>query len=257
MNKKIVTTSLSVLASIGVVVTTVSAVKATPLAIQRMNEDRKAFEDAGNDYTRKDAVLSCWKCYIPSMIFGVSTVVCIFGANAMSQQQQASLASAYALLSRSYEQYKDKVKELAGEDIHKEVMSSIAVEHCEDVRIVAPTLLKTCEMDLDNDDDPENLCTFYDPFSDRYFETTALRVLQAEYHLNRNFVLGGAVTVNDFYQFLGLDVVENGDIFGWTMDDGLMWIDFDHTSVTIEDDAPVDAEVYVVDMAYLPSPIDF
>lgn len=46
---------------------------------------------------------------------------------------------------------------------------------------------------------------FYDGYSQRYFESKISQVLQAEYHLNRNFAIGADVTLNDFYLFLGID----------------------------------------------------
>ena len=45
-------------------------------------------------------------------------------------------------------------------------------------------------LDFDEHDPDENRL-FYDEYSRRYFESSVSRVLQAEYHLNRNFVMSG------------------------------------------------------------------
>lgn len=252
--RKHLPTTLSVLASAGVVCTAITAVKATPMALKLIEEDKKLKNPS--NYTKKDAFLSCWKCYIPSVMIGASTILCVFGANGLNQRQQTSLASSYVLLSKSYDQYKNKVKELFGEDVHDQVVSAIVKEQCKDVHLYAPTIAGECSLDLDNDINPEDLYTFYDRFSDRYFETTVARVLQAEYHLNRNFTLGGTVTLNDFYEFLGVEGIEIGDLFGWTMSDGYMWIDFDHTIANIDDGTPLGAEVYIIDMMFSPCPLE-
>ena len=58
-------------------------------------------------------------------------------------------------------------------------------------------------------------------------------MLQAEYHLNRNFAIrGGDGTVNEFYEFLGLAPIDGGDTIGWAVCDELRWVDFNHTKVT-------------------------
>lgn len=77
---------------------------------------------------------------------------------------------------------------------------------------------------------PEML--FYDSYSKTWFYSSALRVLNAEYHLNRNFVLGGAVALCEFYEFLGLNYLYekymNSDLI-WDSSDGYYYIDFIHT----------------------------
>ena len=55
-------------------------------------------------------------------------------------------------------------------------------------------------------------------------------VLNAQYHLNRNFTLRGYVSLNEFYEFLGIEKVVCGEGIGWGQDlleDGIFWIDFD------------------------------
>ena len=87
-------------------------------------------------------------------------------------------------------------------------------------------------------------------FSKRYFESTVAQVLEAEYHLNRNWCLGASVYVNDFYNFLGMPTIPGGDELGWhwIYSDGLSWIDFNHHKTILEDGL----EVYVIDFVYSP-----
>lgn len=76
-----------------------------------------------------------------------------------------------------------------------------------------------------------------------YFQSTKADVIEAEYSLNRNFVLRGSASAREFYAFLGiLDQFpeEYGDYVGWLGDDmaegGLdPWIDFEHGHVDTED----------------------
>ena len=123
--------ALSCVASVGVVVTAVAAVKATPKAVSLIYADsRKRHDGDPYAYSKKEAVAAAWKCYIPAVAIGASTIACIMGANALNRRQQAALTSAYALVQQSYKEYKDKLKELYGEEAHNAIVDSIAKEKC-------------------------------------------------------------------------------------------------------------------------------
>lgn len=100
--------ALSFVASAGVVVTAIAAAKATPRAVALVYADsRKKHDGDPYAYTKKEAFIAAWKCYIPAVAFGASTIACIMGANALNRRQQAALTSAYALVQSSYKEYKD------------------------------------------------------------------------------------------------------------------------------------------------------
>lgn len=172
------------------------------------------------------------------------------GANALNRRQQAALTSAYALVQNSYKEYKDKLKELYGEEAHNAIVDSIMSEKCKDVSISATGGWFNATLDFGEGMEPEIVRTFYDSFSQRYFETTIEKVIQAEYHLNRNFMFAGTIPLNDFYEFLGLEKTDFGDTVGWSSVNGdIYWIDFNHSRVTLEDGM----EVYVIDMVFEPT----
>lgn len=241
-------TMLSCLGAAGVIVTSVLAVKATPKAIRRIRSDSRINHDGDPDaYTKLEALQSAWMCYIPAVAVGTSTIVCIFGANVLNKRQHAAISSAYALLNTSYQDYKSKLKELYGEEAHQKIVDSIAVEHAKDMYIASTGLLGGGTLDFD-EHNPDDNRLFYDSFSRRYFESSINRVIQAEYHLNRDFALSGHLPVNHFYEFLGLELMDGGNEIGWTVESGLCWIDFNHHKTVLDDGL----EVYVVDMDWLP-----
>lgn len=245
--------ALSCVASIGVVVTAVAAVKATPKAVMLIQADSRKKHD-GDPYaaTKKEAVVAAWKCYIPAVAIGASTIACIMGANALNRHQQAALTSAYALVQNSYKEYKDKLKELYGEEAHNAIMDSIVKEKCKDISIYTPgCLVSSSSLDFGEGMEPEITRTFYDAFSQRYFESTIEKVIRAEYHLNRNFMFAGVIPLNDFYEFLGLEKTEFGDTVGWSSVNGdIYWIDFNHHRLTLDDGM----EIYVIEMVFEPTP---
>lgn len=92
-------TILTIIASVGVVTTTIMAVRATPKAVKMLEE---AESEKGEYLTKLEIIRAAGPIYIPSVLLGVSTIACIFGANALNQKKQTSLMSAYAMLNESY-----------------------------------------------------------------------------------------------------------------------------------------------------------
>lgn len=250
-------TILSVLGAVGVVATVIMAVRATPKALERI-EDAKETKNLknGEDLTRMETIAACWQCYIPATATGIATIGCILGANILNRRQQAALTSAYALLNRTYQDYRKSVKNVFGEEGHKRVLDDMAVERVsENHTIYTQGAFESTTLDFCV---PEEEHLFYDIYSDRQFASTIGKVLQAEYHLNRMFALNGSVSLNDLYNYFGLEPVKDGDDIGWWVDDNdeIYWVDFDH-SVTFIDDGPErpQVECLLIEFAKPPAPL--
>lgn len=237
-------TILACTASLGVVVTSYSTLKATPKAIKLIEKVERE-EDKKLTITEKVKVV--FPVYIPSILIGTSTIICVFGINTLNKRSQASLASAYALVDNSYKEYKNKLRELYGEEVHRNIVDAIAIEKAKTVNIHSECLCTICDLSVEDSGSESKL--FYDEYSKRYFQATIEQVLTAEYHLNRNFALGGCIPLNEFYEFLGLKPTEYGDTVGWSICDGLRWIDFNHHKTYLEDGM----ECYIIQMVYEPS----
>lgn len=232
-------TILSCLGVVGVVATAVMAVKATPRALKICGDlQLDHFEKGEEEPTNLDYVKAAWKPYIPSVAIGLGTIVCILGANGLNRKQQAAITSAYIFLNNAYREYKEKVKEVYGEDADCEVRKKVAKENYSgDTEVSDGKLL------------------FYDELSCRYFERTMAEVLDAEYHTNREFILEGDVKLNKFYELLGLPLTELGEVIGWNSDSaaaffGYQWIEFEHDLVTMDDGL----ECYILHLPFMPSP---
>ena len=239
-------TILTILGAVGVVGTAALAVRVTPeayRAIRRkeieVNEKELHPEDDRN-LTIKETIKVAWKFYIPAASVGLATILCIFGANGLSRRQQASLASAYALIDQAYKEYKTKAKELCGDDVDQEIRKAIVKQR-----------LEVDQNDLNLTD---GKLLFFDELSGRYLERTMAEVLDAEYHLNRLFITEGSVKLNDFYDLLDLPKTEVGAIVGWDADSaaafyGYQWIDFEHDLVEMEDGL----ECYILHFPNMPT----
>lgn len=215
-------TILTCVGAVGVVATTVTAVKATPKVMLLLE---KAKSEKGEDLTALETVKIAGPAYIPSAVLGVTTLACIFGANVLNKRGQASLMSAYALVDRSYKDYRKKVDEIYGSEAGGQVRAAIAKDKYEE------------EPKHVLDDDTR---LYFDYYSNRYFEATPAEVKNAEYELNRKLVLDDCVYLNEWYDLLGISGLEHGLDVGWsTCANSTMywqtWVDFHHEKVVMDD----------------------
>ena len=214
-------TILTCIGGVGVVATSVLAVTATPKALRLLEEAEKK---KGEELTTVETIKTAGPVYIPAVAVGLSTIACIFGANALNKRQQASLVSAYALLDSSYKEYRKKVNDMYGEDADDNINKEIAKD-------------KYKETDIRKDDEKQ---LFYDMFSRRYFNSTIEDIQRAEYKLNRRITKDGWGMLNDFYIEVGLEPLPSGEEFGWSEGGNLMryweaWVDFHHEKVVMDD----------------------
>ena len=206
----------------GVVATAVLAVKETPRAVTIFERVK---EESDEEPTKLDYFKATWKCYIPAASVGVSTIACILGANALNKRQQAALISAYTFGTKAFNDYKEKAKELFGDKADHDIQSEIVKG-------------KINENDFEEPTDGNLL--FYDEYSGEYFERTLVEVQDAEYQLNRKFVIDGYVKLNEFYDLLDLPKTDTGNVIGWSTEAGIalydyQWIDIKHELITLDD----------------------
>lgn len=219
--KKNAPTILTCIGGVGVVATTVSAIRATPKAVQILEA---AKEIKGDELTKFEKVKMVAPLYIPTIIYGATTILCIFGANILNKRHQASLVSAYALLDNSYKEYKKKVIEIHGEDGEKLLVEAIVEDKYEEEK-------PSTESDE---------LLFYDKFSGRFFNSSMNNVLSTFYQINRDVSTNYCATINDFYDYLDIPHIDGGDVLGWSV--GMNseaywqeWIDFGIEEQDMED----------------------
>ena len=219
--QKNASTILTCAGAAGAIATPIMAVKATPKAM-RLIEEAKV--EKGEDLTKLETIQVAGPVYIPTVLVGVSTLTCIFGANMLNKRQQASLISAYTLLDNSYREYREKVNELYGEDADREVQNEIVKDKYDEYEIA----------------DLNGKQLYYDMFSERYFEATPEQVLSAEYEINKKISTWGGAELNEFYIALDIPPVDYGNYLGWSVGTLMdmsweSWLDFDKEKVVMDD----------------------
>lgn len=236
--KRYLPTILSFLACGGVVGTAILAVKNQEKAKNDIRESQKT--DHYKDYkplTEKEKFIIYAKAHIPTALMGMGTMACIMGSNGINHNIQAGMISAYGLLNESYKDYRNSVIETHGVKEHKRIIDSIAVEKANPPYLSSMGFVTHSQLsDADiSKTQPKQL--FYDEYSRRYFESTLSQVIEAEYHINRNFCLGKVVTANEWYEYLGIEQTVEGNELAWYLgtEEEIFWLDFDNTLCVMPD----------------------
>lgn len=243
-NSPVILTGMAVA---GVVSTVVLAVKATPKAIALMDDEvYKRYEesqvkgsvqnkeelsfaewlgidtetytwkDTTNMLTKREILKLAWKCYIPTAAVGAVTIACIIGAHNVHLRRNAALASLYSLTETAFKDYQAKIVETIGKNKELKVRDDI----CEDTIKKNPS--GNAEVIFTGKG--ETLC--YDSMSGRYFKTDLDKVRKAERYLNRELLSEMFITLNQFYDELGLSHIKLGEEMGWNIDKGNIDIRF-------------------------------
>ena len=177
--------------------------------------------------------------------------MCIVSNGILTYRQQKTLVGACMLAREGLSRYQSKVKQLYGVETHQRVIDELIKEEPDEVHMTSGGFFGEDSLEFDGISDDEPIYTFYDEFSDRYFDSTIEHVLQAEYHLNRNWALGAEVTVNSFYEFLGLCPMADGENLCWDYEMGILWIDFNHRVVHKNGE-----KVLVIEMVFTPEKME-
>lgn len=222
----------------GMITTTILAVKATPKAIKLIDELNIHDEETDTVLvpTKTEVVKACWKCYIPAAVTGVTSIACLIGASSVNAKRNAALATAYSLSETALMDYKNKVVETIGEKKEQVVRDKVAKDKIDKDPVSKSEVFIT--------EKGNTLC--YDTISSRYFKSDIEKIKKAENELNKILLRDMYISLNEFYDEIGLSHTKLGDELGWNMDDGLLDINF--SSQIAEDGTPC----LVVDYAVVP-----
>lgn len=215
---------LTALGITGMIGTTVLAVKATPKALDLIENKKEELDK--DKLTVVETVKATWKCYVPAAITCATSAACLIGASSVHTKRNAALATAYKLSESALIEYRDKVVETIGEKKEQSVRDAIAKDHVEKNPITNNEVIIT--------DRGYTLC--YDELSGRYFYSDIEKIKKAANELNRQMLNDMYVSLNELYYELGLEGTKLGEQMGWNVDRGL--IDLKFSATVSADDRP-------------------
>lgn len=200
---------------VGMVSTTVLAVRATPKALELLESEAYRNKVDIHELEPLEKIKAAWKPYIPSILLGSLTAACILGANSIHLKRNAALASVYSIAAAGLKEYQEKVVETIGEKKELKIRDDIAQD-----RLDANPLGER-ELVLAGGD-----ALFYDSLSGRYFRSNVETIRKAQNDFNVELMTDMFKSSNDWFDMLDLKHVDMGNAQGWDIDSGLLDVQF-------------------------------
>lgn len=177
--------------------------------------------------TKIELVQTCWRCYAPAFISAVLGAACLIGANSVNVHRNAALAAAYALSETNFKEYREKTLEEVGEKKEEKIRNAVAEEKITKNPVNTSKVLATGTGDT--------LC--YDAICGRYFTSSIEKLKSALNELNMMLVQDGFVSLNQYYDLIGLPDGLLGDDLGWNMNDRHATVQLDLSARLTKDEA--------------------
>ena len=192
----------------GMITTTVLAVKATPKALILIGQ---AENEKERDLKPIETVKVAWKPYIPAAITGVASISCLIGSSSVNARRMTALTAAYQISETALSEYREKIIETIGEKKEKTARDKVNKDKVDKNPISKSEVIITSK--------GSTLC--FDPISGRYFKSDIDAIKRAENTLNKRMLhdIGGYISLNEFYDEIGLDHIDIGNDLGWNVDE--------------------------------------
>lgn len=168
----------------------------------------QALSEEAPDMSNQERFIRTYRFYIPAAGVLAGTSACMVMATKIGLDRTAAMAGALVVSERTYDQYKEKTRELLGEPKHTKVRDAIAQDQVAAAPFPSQILLS----------EGEQWC--YDMWSGRYFRSTMEDLKQAVNKLNYELLSQDVQSLSDFYDWVGLDHTQESDNIGWRVDPG-------------------------------------
>lgn len=169
------------------------------------------------------------KLYAPAILVGSFSIFCFVKSNNILSQRNMALTMAYAGLHKSYEAYRDRVRDFVGEDQERDIYLGS----------------KSFTREITNSDGEVELVTdlkigpdsfspyarFFDASSNQWSKTPEYNFvfLRAQQNFANDLLRSrGYIFLNEVYDMLGLERSYQGQVVGWMIghQDGDNFVDF-------------------------------
>lgn len=220
----------------GTVVTAVLSWKAGIKASKVVEEQRQKMDDLKDRYDadeemtdeefaeeKKDITIETIKRMAPvvglPVLAGTTTIIAVVCGYKAASTQIATLSTLYSLSDKALSDQIDKTKELFGDKKAREVKDAINTDKVLKNPPGKNEVIVTGR--------GETLC--YDDYSGRYFKSDAESIRKAVNDINAQLRDDYFVSLNEFYNLLGLSNVKLGEDIGFAVEDSYLNLSFSAT----------------------------
>lgn len=248
----------------GTVASTVLACKATRKVDKILDETKNTINiihagmEVGNingeEYTQEDAKkdltityaqtgVKLAKLYAPAVVVGALSITGIVAGHKILKKRNIALAAAYAVVDKSFKDYRGRVVERFGEALDKELRYNIKAKEIEEVVVDEngnQTIEKKTAYELDIPKHSE-YAKFFDescPDWQKNADYNLMFLRRQQDWANDKLKAQGYLFLNDVYDLLGIQKTPAGQVVGWIYDEknpmGDNYVDFGIYDVTDE-----------------------
>ena len=232
----------------GLFLTTGLTVKATVSATRKVDalkaeKQRYAADGEIVKVTPKEVVQLCWRDFIaPTAALAGTTATTIIGHSKLAHNNAALLAG-YGVMESSLREQKEALREVLGEKKAAEVENKVAEKVIEKTVVNLDNVIHTGYGET----------LFIDKWTGRIFYCDLEVIRQKRNEFNLRLFGDIQLSINDFYDYIGLDRVDSGDDFGWDSNIGGIDINFGYGPVKTMDGKPaIIMEFDTAHLKYLP-----
>lgn len=193
---------LTGLGIVGMISTVVLAVRATPKALEIIDD----CEYSDDEPNKKEIFKLCWKVYLPAAITGGLSVACLIGSNAASARRSALMATAYTLSEKALSELKTTFDETLSTEQKDEIIGKITDKKMEEA--ILPKEFETI--------DENGLVLCFDSMSGRYFKSNLDKLRLVEASLKAQLREEREVLLNDYFYAIGLEEINIGNYLVWS-----------------------------------------
>lgn len=220
-------------AVLGLITTAVAAFKAAPKANDILEKHKIRMETAKKEEKLKIRMETAKKL-VPVLakpvVLGTITIACIICSNTISSRRIATLSAAYSISETALNELNGKMTDILGEKKARSIKDAIVKD-----KVNKQDPPKESNIIITGDGDV--LCQ--DMYSGRYFRSNAEKIGQAINWASAEVRNCMYVSLNEFYEKIGIPYIPLGDEIGWNVDDlngGTLPITY--TAVLTEDNRP-------------------
>lgn len=165
------------------------------------------FDEEVTELSTQEKIQMTWLCYATAGISGAGTIASAVGTHTIHTKRANAMAAIYAVTSNKLDDMSEKAEKLLGPKKTQELKDEVAQKHAD-----RNPLRSNNEVIIV--DDGTELC--HDEWSGRWFMSSMRKVEEAFNNFNRDLINNGDASLNDFYEYLGLENIPMGDAFGWS-----------------------------------------
>lgn len=174
--------------------------------IIRENEKEGVLDDPKERF--KERTKQVWRLYIPAGVSGALTIGCIVGSSRISGKRLSAAYAAYSLSDLAFSEYKDKVVEEIGKTKEQRIRDDLAQQKVAatpsgqgQLFVVGSGQVLCCEL-----------------YTRRYFRSDMETLRRAQNDINARIHSDVYVTLDEFYDILGLMHTSHSGELGWDSD---------------------------------------